>query len=309
MSDDLNDAGGRTAPTAGEAAGWHPEAAAAQADALLDRRRIAPARQLLAQALREAPRHPALLFGLARAELLEDRHDAAREVLGQLLAVAPRHVGGRLLLFVAEMESNRLPQAELLILELLRESPQQAEFYAHYARLMLRGLNFDKASQLADEGLRLAPQSDTCLRARALCDLVVQRQPEPGAALNRLLAGDPHDLHTLRLVVIALVQAGRSREAHALARTLLRAQPDDPDLLGLVKALRMDTHWSLIPLRPLQRWGWGGSIALWVIALVGMQLVRRFAPEWSGPASVLLLGYVAYSWIWPPLLRRWMARD
>jgi len=297
------------APAPAAAAAWHPEVAAAQADALLDRRRIAQARQLLAQALQESPRHPALLFALARADLMEDRHDAARDLLGQLLAVAPQHVGGRLLLFIAEMESGRLPQAELLILELLRESPQQAEFYAHYARLMLRALNFDKASQLADEGLRLAPQSDSCLRARALCDLVVRRQPEPGAALNRLLAGDPHDLHTLRLVVIALIQAGRNREAHALARTLLRAQPNDPDLLGLVKALRIDSHWSLIPLRPLQRWGWGGSIALWVIALVGMQAVRRLAPDWAGPVSVLLLGYVLYSWIWPPLLRRWMQRD
>jgi hypothetical protein len=62
------------------------------------------------------------------------------------------------------------------------------------------------------------------------------------------------------------------------------------------------------PLYPLQRWGWGASIALWVLMLVGIRLLNRYAPEFSGPASTLLLVYVIYSWVWPPLFRRWMQR-
>ncbi len=281
---------------------------ALQASALLDRRRFAQARALLAGALPQAPDHQGLLFELGRADVLEDRHDSARDTLGRLLQLSPSHIGARLLLFIAEMESNRLAEAEVLILGLLREAPQQGEFYAHYARLMLRALLFDKASALADEGLRFAPQSDTCLRARVLCDLVLQGSRVDSAALQRLVAGDPHDLHTLRLVVAALAQAGRNGEALKLARTLLRADPTDAGLLQLVQSLRMITHWSMWPLWPLQRWGWGASIALWAIMLVGVRVIDRVAPGWSGPVSLLLLAYVIYSWVWPPLFRRWMLR-
>jgi len=289
-------------------AGFDPSTAAAQASALLDRQRFVQARAVLADALRQAPQHLDLLFELARADVLQDQHGDARRTLGQMLQLAPSHVGARLLLFIAEMESGQLPQAELLILDLLREAPQQAELYAHYARLMLRALNFDKASRLADESLRLAPNGDSGLRARALCDLVLQGQKMDSAALGRLVAGDPHDLHTMRLVVIALVQAGRQREAHKLAQALLRAEPADAGLLQLVQALRSNTHWSMWPLWPLQRWGWGGSIGLWLVMLVGLRVLDRVAPQLSGAATLLLLAYVAYSWIWPPLFRRWMQR-
>ncbi|WP_395703213.1 tetratricopeptide repeat protein [Aquabacterium sp.] len=280
-----------------------------QASALLDRRRYAQARALLADALQRAPDHAGLLFELGRADVMEERYDSARETFGRLLQRSPSHVGARLLLFITEMESQRPAEAELLILGLLRESPQQGEFYAHYARLMLRALLFDKASALADEGLRFAPQSDTCLRARVLCDLVLQGSRVDSAALQRLVAGDPHDLHTLRLVVVALAHAGRQREALKLARNLLRADPTDAGLLQMVQALRMGTHWSMWPLWPLQRWGWGASIALWALMLVGVRVVDRVAPGWSGPVSMLLLAYVVYSWVWPPLFRRWMLRD
>jgi tetratricopeptide (TPR) repeat protein len=295
-------------PPSDEAASFNPHIAAAQASALLDRQRFAQARAVLADALRQAPQHLGLLFEAARADVMQDQHDAARQTLGRMLQLSPSHVGARLLLFIAEMESGKLPEAELLILELLRESPQQPELYAHYARLMLRALNFDKASRLADESLRLAPNLESSLRARALCDLVLQGSKIDSSALNRLVAGDPHDLHTMRLVVIALVQAGRQREAHKLAQALLRAEPTDAGLLQLVQALRSSTHWSMWPLYPLQRWGWGASIGLWLLMLVGIRLLNRYAPEFSGPASTLLLAYVVYSWVWPPLFRRWVQR-
>lgn len=281
---------------------------AAQASALLDRRRLPQARALLAEGLRGDPQHAGVLFELARADVLEDRWDDARRTLGEMLRLNPSHVGARLLLFITEMESGRLPEAELLILGLLREMPQQGELYAHYARLMLRALNFHKASELADEGLRLAPNHDTCLRARVLCDLVVQGSRVDSAALGQLVAGDPHDLHTLRLVVVALVQAGRSGEAHQLAKTLLRADPTDASLVQLVRTLRMNTHWSMWPLWPLQRWGWGASIGLYVLMLLVLRGLDKVAPGWSGPVSLLLLAYVVYSWVWPPIFRRWMQR-
>jgi tetratricopeptide (TPR) repeat protein len=283
-----------------------PAAVAAQAGALLDRRRTDQARALLAPALARHPDDTGLLYESARADYLEDANGRARDTLAHVLRLAPGDVNARWLLFLAQMDDGQLADAELLVIELLREHPQHAPFYAGYCRLMLRALDFEKARALVDEALRHAPDDDACLRARTLCDLIDGRGDS--AALGRLVAQDPSDVYTLRLVVSALSQRGRLRQAHRLAQELLRSQPGDAQLLELVQTLATATHWSMVPLWPMQRWGWTASIALWVGAIALLQLMRRVAPEQTGVVSVVVLGYVAYSWIWPPLLRRWIRR-
>lgn len=285
-----------------------PQVLAAQASELLDRRRIGHARALLARGLRSHPDDIDLLAEAARADLLDDRAADARETLARLLQLAPGHLNGRWLMFLAEMDGGEAAAAEELVLGLLRENPQVPQFFAGYSRLMLRTLHVEKARALADEALRLDPQDDDGLRARTLCDIVLRPQRTDSAALARLLAANPDDGHTLRLVVLALVHANRPRQALALARELLRHQPDDPHLLQMVQALRTQTHWSLLPLWPMQRWGWYGSIGLWVAVIVLYQVLRRVAPASLGVMSFVVLGYVAYSWLWPPLLRKWMEK-
>jgi len=42
--------------------------------------------------------------------------------------------------------------------------------------------------------------------------------------------------------------------------------------------------------------------------LLGMRALEKVAPQWVGPAWIVLLVYVIYSWVWPPIFRRWMMR-
>ncbi len=285
------------------------DALAHQISELLDRRRVSMARSLLADALAQHPTHAGLLYEAARADVLEDRHDRALDTIGRLLAIQPKHVGARLLTYDIEMERGQLQQAEAIMIELLRESPQQPIFYSLYARVMLRALHFEKAARLADEALRRAPNDDSCLRTKALCDIVDGRRGVDSVSFKRLLVQYPDDFYTLRLVVVSLVHANRSREAWHLARDLLRAQPDDPDLLKLVRALHYENHWTMRPLWPMQRWGWAGSAGLWVGMLLVSQLLSRAAPEYRGAFSTAWLALVVYSWAWPPLLKRWLDRN
>ncbi len=281
-----------------------------QADALLDRRRFQQARQVLAQGLRQAPEDLGLLLASARADYMEDRHASARDTLGQALRIAPGHGFARWLLFLVEMHDGRHVEAETLVLGLLQDAPEVPAYYAGYSRLMLQTLHFRKAAALADEALRLAPNDDEALRARVLCDLVERRRGAMDQqALARLLAAHPDDAQTLRLVVMALIQAERLREARALARELLRSQPDDAWLLDLLRSLQTHTHWSLWPLWPLQKWGWYGAIGFWALSLVALQVLGRVAPAAAEPARWIILTYAVYSWVWPPLLRRWLQRD
>ena len=284
-----------------------PALIADQASALLDRRRIPQARALLGPALQQHPDNVALLFESARADYLEDRNAQARETLGHLMQRAPGDVSARWLLFLAERDDGRLAEAEALILPLLRENPQHAPFYAGYSILMLRALDIQKARELALEGLRCHPDDEGCLQARALCDMVEGRGDHE--ALARLVARDPSNVYTLRLVVVAMAQRGQLSAAHRLAQELLRMQPDDRQLLNQVNELRVNNHWSLLPLWPMRRWGWGASVAIWLGAVGLMQGLRNTVPAAVPWVAGFFLVYVVYSWVWPPLLRRWFKVD
>lgn len=279
-----------------------------QLDALLERRRTDAARSLLAQALQQYPDDPDLLFQAARADWIDDRNAQARDTIAQLLRHAPEHHGGRLLLFELMLQAGERAPAEALVLQLLRENPFDADLCARYARLMLLTLHFDKARRLAAEAVRLAPASDVGLRAQALCDLVLNRRSMDSAALQRMLQQHPDDYHTLELVFVALLQDGRAHAAQAVARTLLRARPDDPVALRRVQALALQTHWSMLPLWPFTRFGWPAVLALWLGSVLLLNLLRGPAPQVAEVVSPLLLGYVIYSWVWPPLLKRWLQR-
>jgi predicted Zn-dependent protease len=276
---------------------------------LLDRRRTAAVRPLIAAALREDPYDAELLYLAARADWIDDANTSAREHLTQLLQREPHHTPARALLVMVLTEENQLPQAEEIVLSLLREHPRWPHLYVLYARVMLHALNVEKASALASEALRMAPDDADALRLRALCDLVQGTRGAQGPALQRLLAGHPEDQATVATLAAALVTAGRHRAALRCYRELLQADPTNPHWLRLTKELTAATHWSLLPLWPFQRYGWAGSIGLWIATIIGVRLLAVHAPAWAGPVSWALFGYVAYSWIWPPLLRKWILRN
>jgi len=283
--------------------------AVAQASELLDRRRVFQARQLLRTALEAHPDHPDLLFEAARADAIEDKNASARATLGEVLRHEPQHFNARVLLVALLTDDGELVEAERVVLSLLHEYPQSPYLYAAYARVMLRALNIPKARALANEALRLAPDDEHALRARALCDVIELPRGTDSAALGRLIAHNPEDQHTLALMVAALSHDGRHREALRGAKALLRADPNNRDWLANVRILSMQTHWSMLPLAPLQRFGWGGAIGLWIGSILLVQVLSRTVPSIAVQASWIIFGYCIYSWVWPPLLRRWLARD
>jgi hypothetical protein len=102
-----------------------------------------------------------------------------------------------------------------------------------------------------------------------------------------------------------LIDHGKHREAYELTRELVLLDPANEHLAGLAHDLRRTSHWSMLPLWPMQKWGWAGSIGIWVLVLVilrsGVLDVTPLAGH-EGAVTVVVLVYVAYSWIWPPLL-------
>jgi len=289
-----------------DASGTGPRSAAViaeQAFYFIERRRLEDARRILGQGLKEFPQDPDLLFHSAQVEWLADRNKEAEATARQVLVIDPTHAPARQLLASLLMASGEFADAELLLISLLRDYPESADLYGRYSRLMLRTLHLDKAEQLAREGLRYSPENDECLMAAALCE-TARSGARPNEGLAKLLQAHPESLSSVHALVVALVDAGRISEAHRIARSALRGDPANLHLVSLVRELHIQNHWSMKPLWPLQKWGWGASAAMWLGGIVVIRGLSQSAPELATPVAFLWLGYCIYSWVWPPLIRR-----
>jgi tetratricopeptide (TPR) repeat protein len=278
-----------------------------EAEALVERRRFAHARVVIGHGLRHFPENSDLLYLSAFIEYVEDQHDAAMKTVQQVLAQDPEHKGARRLCAHLHEEVKEFAQAEALWIGLLREYPEDADLYASYAELMLKTLNLDKAGRLAKEGLRHEPENAGCLYVAAVIDVI-----EGGGArgtrqdnLKTLLLEHPEHVRTAFALVIALNDRGQHRDALRIAQELLRSQPDSQQYVALVRELKMQSHWTMMPLYPMQRWGWGGAAAVSIAGIVGVRALSNVVPE---PVALTIvytwLIYCIYSWVWPSILRK-----
>jgi predicted Zn-dependent protease len=274
-----------------------------QAFYFIERRRLNDARRVLKEGLAKFPQDADLLFHSAQVDWLADENGPAESTSRQVLGISPEHAPARQLLASLLMERNEFAEAERLLIALLRDYPESADLYGRYSRLMLRTLHLEKAERLAIEGLRYDPDDQECLLAKALCE-TVRSGGHANQGLEKLLSAHPESMSTVHALVIALLDSGRVAEAHRIAQGALRADPANEHLVTMVRELRLQNHWSLKPLWPMQKWGWGGAAGMWIGAIVVMRTLEMAAPEAHGPFVAAWLAYAIYSWVWPPLLRR-----
>ena len=232
-----------------------PEDVVHQVQALLQRRRIGQARLLLKPALAVHPDHTGLLLQAAWTDYLDDEYDEALATVRQVLVSEPDDQSARLLYFELLLELDQPVDAERVIIDLLREFPEHAHYYGRYAQLMLKSLKLSKARQLAQEGIKYDPGDSECLTALTICDFIEQRAGATSHGLQQLLVRDPQSIRTLSLVLIALQQRGDLQGASRVSQELVRAQPDNEHVVSVARQLKTATHWSLLPLWPVQRYG------------------------------------------------------
>lgn len=276
-----------------------------QAWGLLERRRYEHAARVIGEAMRRFPDDEDVLLLAANLDWLQDRLEPAQQTLEELLRTNPESYGGRALLAKVLRERKEYAAAERLWIDLLREEPEAADWYAEYAHVMLDTLHVAKARALAAEGLRHEPENPGCLFVHALTD-VIESPSGRSDSLVTLVREHPDQARTAVALVVSLAHQGRNREALRVAQELLRADPAREDLVSLVRELKAGTHWALLPLYPMQRWGWGGAIAVWAIGVVVLlPLSRAYLPP-AGAAAVMWtwLAYVVYSWVAPILVRK-----
>lgn len=278
-----------------------------EARALVERRRYSQARMTVGRGLKEFPDSIELQYLAAFIDYAADQPEQALLSTRALLSQAPHHYGARTLHAHLLEGTKQLAEAERVWIDLLRDYPQSADCFAGYGQLMLKTLNLEKARRLAQEGLRQSPEHAGCLYLAAMIDLIRNRAGAESEHLQRMLREHPEHARSALALVIALSAKGNDRGALRIAQELLRNQPDAPHLLTLVRNLKAHTHWSMLPLYPLQRWGWTAAIAITLLGIVGLRVGEQSLPPPVFDALMWLwLAYVAYSWVWPRLLRRYL---
>jgi tetratricopeptide (TPR) repeat protein len=275
----------------------------------LERERFDRAEAAIAEGLRLAPESTTLLRLSAELAYARDAFALASAQTDAVLAREPQDYAGRLLKSRIARATGALGDAEASLLDLLADHPADPHLLSEYALTCLHGGQIDKARKLAAEALRIDPACELALVALTAIDTLLEQPIERQAALKTLLEQNPGARHTLKLLIgaqLTQLDAG----AQAASAQLVRAAPNDPYAIELARAVRFQNHWTMLPLKPLMRFGWGGAIALYVAGMLFFNLTRGVLPPPIHFALVMLwLCYVIYSWVWPPLLKRYLERQ
>lgn len=273
---------------------------------LIDRGRSDQARQILPEAFAMDPDDFGNHWLAGRIALDLEDYDAAHSSVARALELQPSSIHARLLMFSVQRNSEQFPEAEQTILGLLRDNPDDGQLFGCYAELMLRTLHLDKAGALAAEALRLDPAESQARTVSLLVRIIEGDREGAVEELEKLVRDDPDTLQAAWGIIAVLQSEHRYGEALDVMRGILHSIPDDGSIVEAMVELRAASHWSVVPLWPLNRYDWLGSGMLWAFAVGSFMLSRVYAPDLTGPLVTIYLVYVVYSWIWPPLLKRWL---
>jgi len=279
-----------------------------QVKRLLDVGRPDDARRALAPLLSAHPDDVELLVLAARVEDGAGAEAESRRLIGEALSRDPNHRLGRLLHFEHLVADHRHADAEQVILSLLREMPDNAALIAVYARLMLEALRLEKARALADEALRIAPDDSRAQLIDALLHVVAGDDARASGRVAEMIARDPEAMSVARTAIVVFASGHRPGEALEIARSVLRAEPDDAGIVDTIIELRLHTHPAMSPYRPLLRYGWTASAAIWGLGAVAIRGLAGVSAPASLAFAAIWLTYVIGSWVVPPLLRRHLRR-
>ncbi|MBT6277874.1 MAG: hypothetical protein HOI95_27545 [Chromatiales bacterium] len=121
-----------------------------------------------------------------------------------------------------------------------------------------------------------------------------------------MVRDDPDSITSALTLIQQLVDKGRHGDALMLCQELLHHNPTNQHLLSLIVSLRMQSHWLALPLRPLQGSGWAGVAIIWLIAVSLINVAQSTGASWAYGVVGVYLGWVVYTWCYPPLMTRWL---
>ncbi|MGH1541087.1 MAG: tetratricopeptide repeat protein [Arenicella sp.] len=273
---------------------------------LIELRRYDEARKQAQQGIAQSPENAGLYHAAAHIEWLCDEIELGLSIAEQGLGIDPAHEQLRYVFFNLLVESERYSEAEAIIADLISGSPEDADYLCAYSRLMMQTFYLEKARALCDEALRVSPDHEPAQILNHLLNIIDGKKDQAADDLAILVRNNPENERLLGLVANSLVDQKRYSEAQRVAQELIRMDPGDSDYVDMAVSLRTINHWSSWPNWPLNRFGWVASIVIWLGAIGLIRFMETSNNLWVTTFVFVYIGWVVYSWVQPPLLKKWL---
>lgn len=245
-----------------------------------------------------------LLRGRANYDLarFHDAYQAAQKGL----AVSPENIP--LLSLTCDIHSkwHSLAKAEQAILLALKINPLDPFLLCRYALLVAQGGQLEKAERLVTEAANLAPEHPAVSRSQIILAYLRGDDRQTTLLSEAVLRKEPEDVLGHYMKAGALAQQGRVSDANQSFNQAVRLNPMQKNLAHSARQSRTYAHWLLLPLRPIYRFG---PIPVWIFSVGTAFFLRAMGLEQASNIFIIVyIFYAIYSWVIPPLLKRWLQR-
>ncbi|MEV6286456.1 tetratricopeptide repeat protein [Kribbella sp. NPDC051770] len=236
-----------------------------------------------------------------------DRNVDAIEVLRDGLAQHGPFLPLLQILAAALRAEGRLPEAEAALLQGLSLDPNDPDLLLGYAMVCLSAGQAEKANALVERAASQAPESPQISAARAQVAFALGKDRDMHRHSEKALSHDPDDPNARALHGTSAMLTGDASTGYRSLASAAASDPGDPDLRAAAREARLANHPLMRPLRPFQRFNplmvWiGAVVVIYGLRLAGLRPLALVA-------AVAWFGFCIYSWVAPPLLRRWLNRN
>lgn len=207
----------------------------------------------------------------------------------------------------AEHDAGHPAEAERALLGGLALAPNDVDLLCAYALLCAGADQPDKAAQLVARALATEPFAPSVFSARIQVAHARGDDKEAQRISREFVAAYPDDPSAHALLGTMSAIRGQVGPAYDGLRQAAAAAPGEQAYAESAMQLRIAKHPLMLPIRPVLRFG---PLKTWVAAIVliyGLRLAGLSAL--SLLVALVWLVFCVYSWVVPPLLRRWMRRN
>ena len=236
-----------------------------------------------------------------------DRHSEAIDVLRDGLSHHGPFLPLLQVLAAALRAEGRLPEAEAALLQGLSLDPNDPDLLLGYAMVCLSAGQAEKAGALVERAAAQAPESPQISAARAQVAFALGKDRDMRRHSEKALSHDPDDPGARALHGTSAMLTGDATPGYRSLASAAAADPGDTDLRAAAREARLANHPLMRPLRPFQRFN---PLVVWIAAVAVIYGLRLAGLRpLAAVVAIGWFGFCIYSWVAPPLLRRWLNRN
>ena len=238
--------------------------------------------------------------------LLRNYEQAERAAKEGLALDANNH---QLLFLMSKLENEKGDgvSAEKYILEALKIFPERVIYLVYYAMLLTRVGQVDKAKKVIARARQYEPDHEGIPYVEGLIAYLEGDDKGATAYIDQAIQDNPEDEAAYSVKGSLLLRQGKTGEGIANLRRAASMNPSDDDLVNSARSVDPMRHWSMLPMRPVYRWGPG---RIWLAAIAIIFGLRALGFEQIVfPVAMVYLVWVVYTWIAPRLFVWWHNRQ